>query len=684
LPEHETNKREFLKTSAFAAAIAASPSLIQAASPSGFNWSKVMDVVFQSLADVQKTQIAAPHQSIVSLAYATAGDLADYPMIFVRAASQPSHAGWIRSKDRYLPNGAIEQTNGGYWALSNSVVTPEMFGAAADGVTDDYIAISNAIDFVNKLNNYPFPSPPKANYVGSVFFPNMKYYCSQTIVIGSAAIALEGRGFGAGTYTTQISFPASVCGIQTPAGGYLTKISGLLLNGGKGTSETAHGIWTKSKVYIENCQIQNFSAHGIFLDSNSSSQNCNAFAIENTNILSVGKCGIVASGANANIGKASHIHIRNVGGCGIWDESYYGNTWDTIQIAGSGLLGCQTRTGCRGAGVTGADGKKYMVAPNQDTVASTTDPVKDNGTVWLLIQETSVSSLPAWASGDIYQFGAGICATSLGSVFTNIYVESGYSLPMIMANSFGIGGVAMFDITQDRFDTCTLGVYNGTFLSTSGIGSRQFNSARFGGTRGFITTQLGGASGEVDHGTILKSVDSIITTTFRIRWDRANRDICFFLGSAYPIILTDQNTTESFGRPSGSTVPGVCNFPQGIAIGYSANARVVQCLAAVPASGGAAQGEFVFNLNAASGGPLGWSCTKGGANASTAIWTPVNLSPPPCKVAQLPIPSSRNEGVRGMVTDSTVTLAAGLGNSVAGGGSNKTPVWSDGTNWRIG
>jgi hypothetical protein len=36
------------------------------------------------------------------------------------------------------------------------------------------------------------------------------------------------------------------------------------------------------------------------------------------------------------------------------------------------------------------------------------------------------------------------------------------------------------------------------------------------------------------------------------------------------------------------------------------------------------------------------------------------------------------------MTFSTVTLAACLGNTVAAGGSNKVPVYSDGTNWIIG
>lgn len=53
-------------------------------------------------------------------------------------------------------------------------------------------------------------------------------------------------------------------------------------------------------------------------------------------------------------------------------------------------------------------------------------------------------------------------------------------------------------------------------------------------------------------------------------------------------------------------------------------------------------------------------------------------------VSGLPAASSAGIAARAFVTDSTVTLAAGLGNTVVGGGANKVPVYSDGTNWKIG
>jgi len=50
-------------------------------------------------------------------------------------------------------------------------------------------------------------------------------------------------------------------------------------------------------------------------------------------------------------------------------------------------------------------------------------------------------------------------------------------------------------------------------------------------------------------------------------------------------------------------------------------------------------------------------------------------------VATLPSAATSGTGARAFVSDATVTTFA---STVAGGGANKVPVYSDGTNWRIG
>lgn len=61
-----------------------------------------------------------------------------------------------------------------------------------------------------------------------------------------------------------------------------------------------------------------------------------------------------------------------------------------------------------------------------------------------------------------------------------------------------------------------------------------------------------------------------------------------------------------------------------------------------------------------------------------------SLAVVPCTVAQLGSAVTLGAGYTKFVTDSTVTASGNFGAIVAGGGVNAVPVYSDGTNWRIG
>jgi hypothetical protein len=56
-------------------------------------------------------------------------------------------------------------------------------------------------------------------------------------------------------------------------------------------------------------------------------------------------------------------------------------------------------------------------------------------------------------------------------------------------------------------------------------------------------------------------------------------------------------------------------------------------------------------------------------------------APTSVEVASLPSAASAGEGARRFVTNANSTTFNSI---VAGGGSNNVPVFSDGTNWRIG
>lgn len=61
-----------------------------------------------------------------------------------------------------------------------------------------------------------------------------------------------------------------------------------------------------------------------------------------------------------------------------------------------------------------------------------------------------------------------------------------------------------------------------------------------------------------------------------------------------------------------------------------------------------------------------------------------NLITAPVTVATLTAAATAGAGARSFVTDASLSMTAGVGTTVAGGGANKVPVYSDGANWLIG
>lgn len=68
------------------------------------------------------------------------------PMDFQRVASQPPHLASFRSQDRFLPDGTISSTNGGWWELCSPRVTPEMLADRVCGYRVGFDGYASAPD----------------------------------------------------------------------------------------------------------------------------------------------------------------------------------------------------------------------------------------------------------------------------------------------------------------------------------------------------------------------------------------------------------------------------------------------------------------------------------------------------------------------------------------------------------
>lgn len=87
--------------------------------------------VYSTRAVAQLTKIPSRITTLTTLGYAAAGDKGNAP--FKRVAAEPMHLGKFRSADRFMPDGSISLANGGWWENVAEFLTPEMFGAPANG-----------------------------------------------------------------------------------------------------------------------------------------------------------------------------------------------------------------------------------------------------------------------------------------------------------------------------------------------------------------------------------------------------------------------------------------------------------------------------------------------------------------------------------------------------------------------
>jgi hypothetical protein len=109
--------------------------------------------------------------------------------------------------------------------------------------------------------------------------------------------------------------------------------------------------------------------------------------------------------------------------------------------------------------------------------------------------------------------------------------------------------------------------------------------------------------------------------------------------------------------------------------------RIVQRNTAPPTTGLWYAGDMCYTRIPDQTTPAVWICVTQG---TPGTWIPLGNDYGYIAVGSLPAASTAIAGTRAVVSDSNQTLSAGLGSTVASGGSNKVPVYCDGSAWKIG
>lgn len=220
----------------------------------------------------------------------------------------------------------------------------------------------------------------------------------------------------------------------------------------------------------------------------------------------------------------------------------------------------------------------------------------------------------------------------------------------------------------------------GTAWSTSGTA---FGLNMHGSTGNLIDFQVDGTSmmsltgaGALGvHGNITSSNGSFVCNAGGFA--AAASSTFSWMGGRGSISSPAANTVQPGGADAAAPAAQTVSFPS-VTAGTSNTIGQPTTIQLSRSTGTALGGSLLFK-----GSPAGVTGTT--QNAVVTWFSIVAGAPvlPSYTVATLPAAASVGAGGMAFVTDATLTAITGLGTTAIGGGSNKVPVYTDGTNWII-
>jgi hypothetical protein len=535
------------------------------------------------------------------------------------------------------PRTSFISSNGrGFRLDGQQRLTIQMFGGRADGsynnlgelgtvgATDNSTALGAAIAFL-QANEIYIGSDLFYRGGAHIHFPGADgIYDFQSTVTVRSTVRLTGDSAGqqASAPSTVLRFPPDVHGFLVE--NYNTGSSGGVTPsayGGGGTTferlhilarapgtGTAHGIWARSRILVQDCFVGRFSGNGIHIRASATASdlqkgNANSFRILGCVVLG-NENGIFIDGADTNAGFIGYCDATQNRGYGIWDSSFLGNTIIGCHAEGNGSYGSG---GSLATGIVSHGGSHYSVMPGQAGSASTTTP-GTNPAIWNYVGPGGVSNeVPAWTTGMALRDGGAYRSddTAARNIFIGCYSEGSQPPSYLLSSAIVLGGLHGAGIIGNVADL------QGT---PYGFGNARGNLvAQATDATGIQVAAIGGDGGSGDLLTFYHNAKFPLGYRFNSGASGGyfEKEVVFrygFSSSIDPVFqVTGPNTTKEFG--TGAPVPHLFCVPR-MAFGF--DGRIQTSGSAAPTSGAHAQGEIVWNTAPTAGGKVGWVCTAAG------------------------------------------------------------------------
>lgn len=323
--------------------------------------------------------------------------------------------------------------------LCNAQVRITDFGADPTGVNFSDSALELALNA-----NPPANTHWGVNQFGHgvVYFPRGVYSFSRCHTI-NFTVSLEGEGTGSFPYQeVQLKFYGTGgFRIMASTDGYGAQRCSIknmwLRNYGASTDSTADGIFTNTRIFIDNVACDNFGGNGLSFVTNDSGNANNSIVVNYTGYYNQ-KSGAFMSGEDCNNMVFYSCNFQANGMCGVLDQSFLGNMFYNCHTSSNGLRIASTysKTWCRYNGVT-YQAIKY---PNQKGIEPTVTPGWQN---YWVVNDAFHTVYPAnWSADSTYWITGSyvVSGSASASSFFGCYSESGQGANNMNQFSMCIGG----------------------------------------------------------------------------------------------------------------------------------------------------------------------------------------------------------------------------------------------------